>query len=383
MNTTQSDLDDDVSTSAHLSFYLPFVVMATTLVVFVCLATVLCRKWCWPCKQIHRQADSPPAPDATDRAVYRSTEPPIEPPVDPAFRNPADPAFKKSVVKPPPYCEHPPQYEELFSVSTFFQTECTRSADVMTHCDDVITENTYSAVARSAKRGSEKPTRKYSHDDVHCFGGESEENVCEADMQPAEVLLTISLCLGLTETRSSQCDTGWEYQSNHLQKDEYYSKCYKYTDIRVDFHTAVNSCEEMGAMLLKIMSDDENTFVFHLAKNGRIQLNGSEAEVDFWIGLSRNLDDGSPGPWSWRDGTGLHFRNWRNKEPQESDGCARIRGSDPKWFGSKCNSSQGQGFVCEKEKRNHYFILILWCVGLITLIIGYITMTVLFLFVLS
>ncbi|ELU18653.1 hypothetical protein CAPTEDRAFT_209209 [Capitella teleta] len=90
----------------------------------------------------------------------------------------------------------------------------------------------------------------------------------------------------------------------------------------------------MGAALTKITSEEENNFVTELAKQ-----NGLRQEEDFWIGLSRDSNgDGNFGSWKWSDGSEFQntdYQKWNDDEPQDFEGCAKMRGST-EWYGFVC-----------------------------------------------
>uniref|UniRef100_X2A411 C-type lectin domain-containing protein n=1 Tax=Capitella teleta TaxID=283909 RepID=X2A411_CAPTE len=128
------------------------------------------------------------------------------------------------------------------------------------------------------------------------------------------------------QTEGQSCASGWNYFSN---------KCYYYNGSnRVNFNTAVTSCTNIGAALTKITSEEENNFVTDLAKQ-----DGLRQEEYFWIGLSRDSnDDGNFGPWKWSDGSEFQdtdYQKWNTNEPQDIEGCAKIRGST-EWYGFRC-----------------------------------------------
>ena len=57
---------------------------------------------------------------------------------------------------------------------------------------------------------------------------------------------------GVLVPANPSCREGWHYHN---------TSCYWFSNIRMDFHPAMESCAEKGAYLTDILSQEENTFL--------------------------------------------------------------------------------------------------------------------------
>ncbi|XP_012889034.1 PREDICTED: CD209 antigen-like protein C isoform X1 [Dipodomys ordii] len=94
--------------------------------------------------------------------------------------------------------------------------------------------------------------------------------------------------------------------------------CYFFSEIQHNWHNSVTACQEMGAQLVVIKSEEEQRFLQQASKSkGRT-----------WMGLSDLKHEGT---WHWVDGSHLMFRfmkYWNEGEPNSSgdEDCAEFRG---------------------------------------------------------
>jgi len=104
------------------------------------------------------------------------------------------------------------------------------------------------------------------------------------------------------------------------------------------------ACLNNDALLVKIESVNENEF---------IKTEYLTATVDYWIGLSDSVNEGS---WKWRDGTELTgYTNWFPGEPTNGtdEDCVGIRMGqhggnlyDAQWHDISCYNIP-RSFICE------------------------------------
>ena len=102
----------------NVAYYLPFMVMAAAFFTFLCMTVILCKRWCGtggiqgapPTSAAAAAARSP-------RTAPASHSPANAPPYSYSPDGVSNPAAD-DYIKPPPYCELPPSYEELFLASS-------------------------------------------------------------------------------------------------------------------------------------------------------------------------------------------------------------------------------------------------------------------------
>uniref|UniRef100_A0A671UBJ0 C-type lectin domain-containing protein n=1 Tax=Sparus aurata TaxID=8175 RepID=A0A671UBJ0_SPAAU len=138
------------------------------------------------------------------------------------------------------------------------------------------------------------------------------------------VALDSSLCCNLFKAESChKCQEGWERNG---------PQCYYFSTDKLTWEQARDECQQNGADLVKIESEDEHKMV--------------EKEDKFWIGLTDSVTED----------TCLTF--WRKGEPNDWTGedvdgqdCVRMgtkSGSGLKWwFDKSCKASQKS--ICEKS----------------------------------
>ncbi|KAK7089878.1 hypothetical protein V1264_025037 [Littorina saxatilis] len=119
--------------------------------------------------------------------------------------------------------------------------------------------------------------------------------------------------------------------------------CYMYISIAATWQNAQAECETMGAGLVEIDSQAENSFVFTM-----VTAAGAEHA---WLGLS---DVGTEGLFLLPSGQPPTFTKWQPGEPNDFRGredCAMFRPGNPKsadgWNDASCDRQFP--FVCEQH----------------------------------
>ncbi|KAL9974658.1 hypothetical protein ACROYT_G011721 [Oculina patagonica] len=118
---------------------------------------------------------------------------------------------------------------------------------------------------------------------------------------------------------------GWTQFNNH---------CYKYFSDATSWSTAKSHCESLGAILVTIHSEEENSFVHTLISEG------------IWLGGN---DINSEGSWVWEDGENWgRFTSWISGEPnnQYNEDCLVMVFEVGNWNDLSCSASRAR--VCKK-----------------------------------
>ena len=101
---------------------------------------------------------------------------------------------------------------------------------------------------------------------------------------------------------------------------------------------ALKVCQNMGANMVKITTDEENTFLNNISKRDK-------QYAVFWIGLTR-------GPYNrfyWFDGSRPGYTKWDAGEPNNSEGrehCVDVWRSG-RWNDLSCERKWKRSVVCE------------------------------------
>ena len=120
------------------------------------------------------------------------------------------------------------------------------------------------------------------------------------------------------------------------------SNCYKFNLEDKDWNGAESACNQVGAHLASVHSQDEASYIRCLQDPTSVHRT--------WIGGKRNGD-----VFQWIDGSDFQFYYWKANEPdnyQGNENCIEII-SDPgkeshdRWNDAPCES-QGK-FVCKKQ----------------------------------
>ncbi|XP_041911793.1 CD209 antigen-like protein C [Arvicola amphibius] len=112
--------------------------------------------------------------------------------------------------------------------------------------------------------------------------------------------------------------------------------CYFFSTFRQTWMKSVTACQEVGAQLVVIKSDEEQSFLRRMSKK----------KGHAWIGLS---DQKQEGKWVWIDGSPLRrsmMKYWSPKEPNNdgNEDCANF--IDNGWNDSVCHAEQF--WICKK-----------------------------------
>ncbi|KAK7094115.1 hypothetical protein V1264_007780 [Littorina saxatilis] len=133
---------------------------------------------------------------------------------------------------------------------------------------------------------------------------------------------------------SDKCPRSWKLLGE---------SCYKYISIAATWQNAQVECETMGAGLVEIDSEEENSFAFTMVAAAGAQ--------QAWLGLS---DVGTERLFLLPSGQHPTFTKWKTGEPNDSGGkedCAMFSLGNPKiagrWNDASCDSHLP--FVCEQH----------------------------------
>ena len=96
---------------------------------------------------------------------------------------------------------------------------------------------------------------------------------------------------GVLVPANPSCREGWHYHN---------TSCYWFSNIRMDFHPAMESCAEKGAYLTDILSLEENEFL----KDILMVINPKDG-TDYWAGGITH-----PGPLRWISGAPMVFTDF-------------------------------------------------------------------------
>ncbi|KAL6034255.1 hypothetical protein STEG23_009324 [Scotinomys teguina] len=113
--------------------------------------------------------------------------------------------------------------------------------------------------------------------------------------------------------------------------------CYFFSKFQQNWHDSVTACKEVGAQLVVIKSDEEQSFLQQTSKEKGYA----------WMGLS---DLKHEGVWHWVDGSHLLFsfmRYWNKGEPNNEgeEDCAEFR--DDGWNDVPCTVEKY--WICKKS----------------------------------
>ncbi|XP_051815202.1 CD209 antigen-like protein A isoform X3 [Acanthochromis polyacanthus] len=131
--------------------------------------------------------------------------------------------------------------------------------------------------------------------------------------------------------QNKTCPAGWSMFS---------CSCYLLSEKSGSWDEGRKDCEERGADLVVINSDEEQTFLSTLKKGHT------------WIGLN---DRQTEGTWMWVDGTPLTQSYWGENQPDNDGGskdygeedCAHLRNNEKaRWNDISCTASLQ--WICEK-----------------------------------
>ncbi|CAJ0952902.1 unnamed protein product, partial [Mesorhabditis belari] len=114
---------------------------------------------------------------------------------------------------------------------------------------------------------------------------------------------------------------------------------YKVIDQGMTFDEAVAYCASRKSHLVSIHSQEENDFVWKLAKN-------VHSNWEFWIGLKRNPNKGNA--FEWTDGSSVDFTNWMVGEP-DSNTHAELGSGHGQWM--VWSPTHQRYFICKRSSQ--------------------------------
>ncbi|CAJ0952969.1 unnamed protein product, partial [Mesorhabditis belari] len=125
---------------------------------------------------------------------------------------------------------------------------------------------------------------------------------------------------------------GWSY----FEKT---ASWYKVVDQEMTFDEAEADCTSRKSHLVSIHSQEENDFVWKLAKN-------VHSCAGFWIGLKRDPKKGNA--LEWTDGSSVDFTNWMVGEP-DSNTHAALWSNNGEWVVYSPTSQWH--FICKRSSQ--------------------------------
>uniref|UniRef100_A0A671UEX3 C-type lectin domain-containing protein n=2 Tax=Sparus aurata TaxID=8175 RepID=A0A671UEX3_SPAAU len=148
----------------------------------------------------------------------------------------------------------------------------------------------------------------------------------------------------ITADTCHKCQEGWEQNG---------TQCYYFSTDKLTWEQAREKCRRNGADLVKIESEDEQSFLMQKLRDKML-----EDEDKFWIGLTDSVTEDT---WLWTDGTPLNKSltfwssqgepdNWKEEDADGED-CVRM-GEKHKsglkwWFDKSCKKPHKS--ICEKS----------------------------------
>lgn len=161
--------------------------------------------------------------------------------------------------------------------------------------------------------------------------------IAETEERILEALKNCTNPGGMAQCEDAQCEDNWT---------QFQGSCYLVSDTSTDFSKAVISCTELGAKLVHVENEMENSFLRNLIR-GSNELK----PYSYWIGLT---DKGTEGVWVWRNNgtsTPAIFTDWNDGEPndtRDNEDCVHLYFRfGHTWNDIPCDSLNR--FVCEKE----------------------------------
>lgn len=142
-----------------------------------------------------------------------------------------------------------------------------------------------------------------------------------------------------------ECEEGWETPGEN-------SNCYKLFTEKKTWDAANDDCRNISSHLVKVDSEEENTFLLRTF----LQIPKGEVNREAWIGLTDKLEEGE---FVWTDGTPAEYTNWADEQPNDEDNeqdCGEMANGvfwldgPPQigvWNDFQCD--ENLMYICEKE----------------------------------
>uniref|UniRef100_A0A673JWZ3 C-type lectin domain-containing protein n=1 Tax=Sinocyclocheilus rhinocerous TaxID=307959 RepID=A0A673JWZ3_9TELE len=166
-------------------------------------------------------------------------------------------------------------------------------------------------------------------------------------------------------TTSTVCPVGnwsWVPFRNH---------CYSFILHELQFkHEAIRMCNKVGAKLLSILDENENSFVWEHMQSFQQQAHGA------WLGMIFNSKEGSL---EWSDIQVVDYSNWEQQDANLSmlsaNSCFWVQSNTGLWRGPGSCKNRTHGVICKQPRAvvDHLHVLIQVLVAaliLIALVVG-------------
>ncbi|XP_037054311.1 CD209 antigen-like protein E [Peromyscus leucopus] len=120
----------------------------------------------------------------------------------------------------------------------------------------------------------------------------------------------------------------------------FHGKCFFFSITKRNWSYSLTACQEVGAQLIIIESDEEQSFIQKMNK----------IKSHLWIGLSDMKHEGS---WQWVDESPLlprfkkYWSPWKKRDHPEAD-CAEL--TDLGWEVDKCGTEKS--WICKKSSAS-------------------------------
>merc|ERR1712241_291823 len=138
---------------------------------------------------------------------------------------------------------------------------------------------------------------------------------------------------GVLKAAAPECKDGlgWVYYNGH---------CYMFTSYHVDFLVAEELCNQQGAYLADVLTQEEGNFI-----KGVLNVINPKDGTDYWLGgLDNNKDKGL----QWMTGAQMNFRDFVDDEPKGEPYLHMNFDKAFRWDTKNDANDKDNGFVCKK-----------------------------------
>merc|ERR1711970_30764 len=142
-----------------------------------------------------------------------------------------------------------------------------------------------------------------------------------------------------------ECPEGWTLAGGDGEESCYFISREKVKSL----DDAIARCADLGAIVVEINSEEENSVVVELATQ---EMTGKNDGLDYWLGAV----EGADGAWSWLSGEPMVFSNWYFSHAWRNQKCTQLlrKGkTDPEtldsfyFVKSKCQKESDNAVICE------------------------------------